>query len=116
MTREVLRADRQALLELDALMGLIEQLRDVGGRDRFDRDDVHRWALHRLWIAAGNEAAFYAEARGRNVNQLKPWGALYRFRNRLAHLHLPDIDEDDVWRRTVMRPAGYRAKAREQLT
>lgn len=28
----------------------------------------------------------------------------YQLRNRLAHRRLPDIDEDEVWRMTQLRP------------
>lgn len=96
-------------------MAQIERLRDAGDRARFDRDDVYRWALHRLWIAAGNEAAHYANARSRNVNDMQPWGVLYRFRNQLAHLRLSDIDDDEVWRRTALQPARYQEHARALL-
>ena len=109
------RPDRQALLEFDALMVEIGRLRDAGGSDRFWKDDLYRWALHRLWICAGNEAAHYAEACGRNVNDLKPWGGLYRLRNRLAHLRLPDIDDDQVWRMTTMRTESLREIVRRHL-
>lgn len=115
MSSHVVRPDRQALLELDALVTQIERLRDAGSPERFWDDNTYRWALHRLWICAGNEAAHYADARGRNVNDLKPWGALYRLRNRLAHLRLPDIDDNEVWRYTVIQPDRYRRALRDLL-
>jgi len=61
-----LRPDRHALLELAALLAQID-LRDEGDAARFDADDRYRWVLHRLWIAAGNEALAYATATGQQV-------------------------------------------------
>jgi hypothetical protein len=58
------RPDRHALLELDALLDQITLLRDEGDAARFDKDDRYRWVLHRLWIAAGNEALAYTTATG----------------------------------------------------
>ena len=51
-----IRPDRHALLELGALLHQIAVLRDEGDTTRFDTDSRYRWVLHRLWIAAGNEA------------------------------------------------------------
>jgi hypothetical protein len=51
-----IRPDRHALLELDALLEQIAVLRDEGNAARFDTDARYRWVLHRLWIAADNEA------------------------------------------------------------
>jgi hypothetical protein len=51
-----LRPDRHILLELDALLARIEMLLAEGDRARSDSDERYRWVLHRLWIAAGNEA------------------------------------------------------------
>ena len=92
------RPDRQALLELDALLGHIIRLRDAGNRLRYDDDDDYRWVLHRVWIAIGNEALALAEARGLDPRRDEPWARLYLQRNLLAHRRLPEIDEDRVWR------------------
>ena len=67
-----LRPDRQALLELDALLGEIVAVRDEGDGDRFDRDRRYRWFLHWLWIAIGNEALAYTAAIGRPFGVLSP--------------------------------------------
>ncbi|MGH3264117.1 MAG: hypothetical protein ACRDNS_19215 [Trebonia sp.] len=97
------RPDRLALLELDALLGHVIRLRDAGDRHRYDTDLDYRWALHRAWIAAGNEALSFAEASGLDRYRAQPWARMYRQRNLLAHQRLPDIDEDGVWRATVLR-------------
>jgi len=112
---DVARPDRRALMELEAVLGEIERLRDSGSRTQFDDDGMFRWALHRLWIAAGNEALRYAVALGRPLSAPHMWVDLYRHRNALAHLSLPEIDDDAVWRMTVLRTAGYRAQARALL-
>lgn len=111
-----IRPDRRALLELDALLEQIIQLRDAGDRDRYDRDNHYRWVLHRLWIAVGNEARNYVEAVGLD-HQAQPWRRLYNQRNVLAHLSLPDIDDDIVWRATVLRAEQqYRPAVHSALT
>jgi hypothetical protein len=58
------RPDRHALLELQALLAQIGALRGEGDADRFTADARDRWILHRLWIAAGNEALAYTQATG----------------------------------------------------
>lgn len=85
--------------------------RPKGGRERYDTDDVYRWALHRLWIAVGNEAhdCLAVAATG------APWQGLTDLRNRLAHTRLPDIDEDEVRRMTTLRPAPLRTLLRPLL-
>lgn len=109
------RADRHALLELDALLARIETMAADGDRQRFEVDDDFRWVLHRLWIAVGNEALAYAYLTALNPNVAQPWARLYQLRNKLAHRRLPDIDEDEVWRMTALRPASLRAQVRESL-
>jgi hypothetical protein len=52
------RPDRHALLELQALLDQIAALRGEGDAARFTADARYRWILHRLWIAAGNEADY----------------------------------------------------------
>lgn len=61
------RPDRHALLELLALFTQIAALRGEGNAARFADDDRYRWLLHRLWIAAGNEALAYTQATGQPV-------------------------------------------------
>jgi len=80
-----IRPDRHALLELDALLEQITILRDEGDAARFDKDSRYRWALHRLWIAAGNEALAYTAATGQAVRGDRTWANLYDLRNHLAH-------------------------------
>lgn len=98
-----MRPDRGALLELDALLGHVIRLRDAGDRHRYDTDLDYRWALHRVWIAVGNEALAYADAAGLDRRRAQPWARLYLQRNMLAHHRLPDIDDDSIWRATVLR-------------
>jgi uncharacterized protein with HEPN domain len=112
---EEIRPDRHTLLELDALLTQIETLLAGGDRRRFDTDDHYRWVVHRLWIAVGNEALAYVRLTGRNPNASQPWARLYRLRNMLAHDRLPDIDEDEVWRVTVLRAAPLRKQVRDLL-
>ena len=83
------RPDRHALLELQALLAEIAALRGEGNADRFAADARYRWVLHRLWIAAGNEALAYAQATGRPVRADRAWADLYDLRNHLAHSRLP---------------------------
>lgn len=90
------RPDRHALLELQALLTEIAALRSEGSADRFTADDRYRWVLHRLWIAAGNEALAYTQATGQPVRADRTWANLYDLRNHLAHSRLPDIDESLV--------------------
>lgn len=97
-----MRPDRRALLELDALLDQIIQLRDAGDRDRYDGDDYYRWVLHRLWIAVGNEAMNYVRAAVLDL-ETQPWRSVYLQRNMIAHMSLPDVDDDTVWRSTVLR-------------
>ncbi len=109
------RADRHALLELDALLARIEALAADGDRKKFENDDHLRWVLHRLWIAVGNEALAYARLAGIDPYVDQPWARLYQLRNKLAHRRLPDIDEDEVWRMTALRPVSLRSQVRELL-
>jgi uncharacterized protein with HEPN domain len=109
------RPDRHALLELDALLAQIETTVADGDRSRFDADDRYRWVLHRLWIAVGNEALAYARLAGCEPETEQPWARLYLLRNRLAHQRLTDIDEDEVWRMSTMRPAPLRQWLRDSL-
>lgn len=106
------RPERHALLELDGLLAEIAQLAAEGDRARFDSDDRYRWLLHRLWIAVGNEAF---ELLRLGVADQNIWVAVYQFRNRLAHRRLPDIDEDEVWRMTLLRVNALRQQVRDAL-
>lgn len=115
MSGEDLRPDRGVLLEMDGLLEQIEKLAAEGDRARYELDDRYRWALHRLWIAVGNEAYAYAKLTGQSLERDQPWAGLYQLRNRLAHRRLPDIDEDEVWRMSVLRPASLRDRVRATL-
>lgn len=110
------RPDRQALLELDALLGHIIRLRDANSRSRYDEDHDYRWTVHRVWIAIGNEALVFAEARGLDPRRDEPWARLYLQRDVLAHRRLPDIDEDRVWRHTTLRTDHDQATVRARLS
>lgn len=104
MSDSDVRPDRHVLLELTALLEELIRIRDSGDRVRSDADRHYRWLLHRVWIAVGNEARAYALLAGRSLETDSPWAGLYQLRNRLAHRRLPDIDEDEVWRLTQLRP------------
>ncbi len=98
------RPERGSFLELDALLQKLEQLAAEGSRERYGSDERYRWVIHRLWIAVGNEVTHLDPA----VAQSQPWDGLRKLRNELAHVRLPDIDEDRVWRMTALRPAQLR--------
>jgi hypothetical protein len=109
------RPDRHALLELDALLHEVATLRDDGNADRFGKDARYRWVLHRLWIAAGNEALAYTTATGQAVRGNRIWANLYDLRNHLAHSRLPDIDEGLVRRFTWSRLGSLQDMIRKHL-
>lgn len=94
------RPELAVLLELRSLLGELTALAGEGDRARYDGDARYRWVVQRLWIAVGNEAAAVMETAGPRA---EPWRSLYLLRNLLAHRRLPDIDEDTVWRTTVVR-------------
>ena len=108
------RPDRHALLELRALLTQIADLRDEGGAARFSADARYRWILHRLWIAAGNEALAYTQALGQPIRADKTWANLYDLRNHLAHSRLPDIDEGLVRRFAWARLDSLRSTTEER--
>jgi len=97
------------MLELDGLLEKLQQLAAEGDRARYDIDERYRWVIHRLWIAVGNEVTHLDPA----VAQTQPWDGLRKLRNELAHIRLPDIDEDKVWRLTTFRPAALRQRLRD---
>lgn len=109
------RPDLHALLELDALLSEIVSLRDGGDQARYSVDSHYRWILHRLWIAADNEALAYASATGRPVRDNRLWANLYALRNHLAHSRLPDIDEGLVQRFTWARTDSLRTAVRAAI-
>lgn len=115
MSGSDVRPDRHALLELDALLEEIIALRDDGDGDRYEHDHRYRWVLHRLWIAAGNEALAYTTAVGRAIMAADPWNNLYQLRNHLAHRRLPEIDESRVRRATWMSTDQVRDQVRQAL-
>lgn len=109
------RPDRHALLELHALLIQIGALRAEGSADRFTTDDRYRWVLHRLWIAAGNEALAYTQATGQPVRADRTWANLRDLRNHLAHSRLPDIGESLVRRVTWTRLDALQATTQHHL-
>jgi len=109
------RPDRHALLELQALLTQLATLRDEGDPVRFSGDSRYRWVLHRLWIAAGNEALAYTQATGQSVRSDRTWANLYDLRNHLAHSRLPDIDEGLVRRFTWARLDSIQATVEHLL-
>lgn len=88
-------------MEMRQLLRELEVLVTEGGRQRYDDDYRYRWVIHRVWIAIGNEGALLERTAG----DTSTWRQLRLLRNELAHARLPDIDEDKVWRMTVLRPA-----------
>jgi hypothetical protein len=83
---EPARPDRPARTAgASGLTSQIAVLRGEGGADRFTTDDRYRWVLHRLWIAAGNEAPTWTQATGQPVRADRTWANLYDLRNHLAH-------------------------------
>jgi hypothetical protein len=109
------RPDRHALLELQALLAQIAVLRSEGDADRFTADDRYRWVLHRLWIAAGNEALAWTQATGQPVRADRTWANLYDLRNHLAHSRVSDIDESIVRRFTWARLDTLQTTTRHHL-
>jgi hypothetical protein len=91
--------DRQALLELDALLGELIALRDKGEGDRFNHDQRYRWILHRLW-GRDRERGACSSRRGRPVRTTQPWAKLYGLRNHLSVIDFPTsmTDESDASR------------------
>jgi hypothetical protein len=88
------RPDRHALLELQGLLIEIAALRSEGDADRFAAEARYRWVLHRLWIAAGNEALAYTQATGEPIWADRTWANLYDLRN-----HQVPVDRGDpAWR------------------
>ena len=85
----------------------------AGDRVRYDTNDEYR-VLHRLWIGVGNDAAACADLTGSRA--AAPWRSLYLLRNKLAHVRLADIDEDEVWRLATLRPAQLREQVRRLLS
>jgi uncharacterized protein with HEPN domain len=109
------RPDWHALLELQGLLAEISSLRREGDADRFSTDARYRWVLHRLWIAAGNEALAYTQATGQAARSDRTWANLYDLRNHLAHSRLPDIDESLVRRFTWSRLDSLQAITQHHL-
>lgn len=91
---------RHTLMELSALLGELRALVEDGDSCRYHSDARYRWAIHRLWIAIGNEVQYL----GQSHRYVEPWRSLRLLRNRLAHARLPDVDDGWVWRITVLRP------------
>jgi uncharacterized protein with HEPN domain len=108
-----IRPERRVLLELIEQLEQIQSLADAGDRELFVADDHYRWVIERLWIAVGNEAEAYL--RLASPAQQEPWRSLRRLRNELAHVRLADIDQDEVWRVTVLRPLSLIERARSLL-
>ncbi len=100
------------LLELEALLNRIEELAAAADRQRYDSDDLLRWVIQRLWTAVGNEVAADGRVGVVPDTVARPWTALVRLRNELAHRRLPDIDEDEVRRVSVLLPGPLRLQVR----
>lgn len=115
MSRDARRPALHALLELQALLGQLAMLRREGDAARFAAEPRYRWLLHRLWIAAGNEALAYTQATGQSVRTDRTWANLYDLRNHLAHSRLPDIDEGLVQRFTWARLDSLQGIVRQLL-
>ena len=92
-----LRPDRHALLELEALLKEIATLRAEGNAARFNDDARYRWVLHRLWIAAGNEALAYTASIRQPVRAERTWANLYDLRNHLAPRAGAGSDREELY-------------------
>ncbi len=110
-----IRPDRHALLELDALPDQIAILRDEGSAARFGTDARYRRVLHRLWIAAGNEAMACNAAAGQAMRADRTRANLYDLRNHLAHSRLPDTGEALARRCTWWRTDPLRQTVQDHL-
>lgn len=104
-----MRPDRGLLLELRALLDLIEGITRQG-RDGYDSSQERRWVLQRLWIAVGNTAEQYRRVEGIQAGE-QPWSRLVEFRNVLAHTRLAEIDDAEVWRTSTLRAGPLRGLA-----
>ncbi len=99
---------------LAGLAGVLDQLKQLLrlGRPRYDAEAVTRFAIERLWIAAGECARRYCDATGTD-NGVEPWSSLWAYRNFLAH-HLPDeISNERVWLESLRDLSEYEAALRE---
>jgi len=85
-----IRPDRHALLELDALLDQSPSSATKATPHGSTKTPGTGGVLHRLWIAAGNQALAYTAAAGQAVRADRTWANLYDLRNHLAHSRLPD--------------------------
>ena len=83
---------------LQALVGTLENIQRLLPPDKsaWDKDDVVRLAIERLWITAGNLAERYRLDHGVNTG-VEPWAELAGYRNLLAHALPGDISADRVY-------------------
>jgi hypothetical protein len=83
---------------LAALIGTLEQLRQILPDDKtsWDRQDLVRLAVERLWITAGNLAESYRLTKG-IPGGVDPWAELAGYRNLLAHALPGDLSTDRVF-------------------
>lgn len=87
---------------LGALVGTLEQLRQIFPKDKATWDGRHvvRLAVERLWITAGNLAEIYRIERGVTTG-VEPWSELVGYRHLLAHALPGDISSDRVFADTI---------------
>ena len=87
---------------LGALVGTLEQLRQIFPRDKatWDSRPIVRLAVERLWITAGNLAEMYRIERGVTTG-VDPWSELVGYRHLLAHALPGDISSDLVFADTI---------------
>jgi uncharacterized protein with HEPN domain len=83
---------------LNALVAILEQLRDLFPTDKgdWDGDAVVQLAVERLWITAGNLADAYRIEVGMPTG-VEPWSELAGYRHVLAHALPGDLSSDRVF-------------------
>lgn len=97
---ELLGFALEALDEIDAIVG--------HGRSKFAASRDRQRALAFCWIAVGSALKDYTHIANLPVRQ-EPLSSPIRFRDRLAHQSLSQLDADLLWRVSAERVAELRA-------
>jgi uncharacterized protein with HEPN domain len=102
--------------ELDAALNALPEIRKLvceGGRDGFDASEDRRRAIAWCRVPAGSALKHYAQTSGTPQGQPPPAPPI-RFRDRLAHQRLDNIDAGLLWE-TRVRETPVRLRIIEQL-